>query len=171
MNFVTRLLFAARSIQTATDGSLLPPVEITPIDKHTVLSQSLFQGTRGYLEKIVYQINTSYQNTCYDACSVMTRRLIEILIIESYENHSIESKIMDSGGNFFFLDDLINEFLSESSWNPSRNTKRCLHKVKLLGDNSAHSRRYNTNRNDIDKIVGDLRVTAEELLYLSGLKK
>jgi hypothetical protein len=171
MDFVKSLLNAAKSVQEAADIILLPPVEITPVDKHVVLSQYLFKSTRGYLEKIVYQVNTSYENTCYDACSVMIRRLVEILIIETYEHNHIEYKIKNTDGNFFALDDLINCCLSESTWNLSRNTKRGLRSVKTLGDLSAHSRRYNTNRNDLDKVIVDLRVIAEELLYLSGLKK
>jgi hypothetical protein len=171
MDFVKGLLKVAKSVQEESDSCLLPSVEITPIDKHIVLSQSLFNSTRGYLEKIVYQINSSYENTCYDACSVMIRRLVEILIIEAYEHSNIEQKIKNHDGDFFLLDDLINCCLSESAWNLSRNTKRGLRGIKTLGDLSAHSRRYNTNRNDIDKVTVDLRVIAEELLYLSGLKK
>lgn len=171
MEFVKSLLNVAKSIQEASDNCLLPPVEIIPIDKHIVLPQSLFKSTRGYLEKIVYQINNSYENTCYDACSVMIRRLTEILIIETYEYNHLEHKIKNRNGDFFSLDDLINCFLSQSTWNPSRSTKRGLRNLKILGDLSAHSRRYNTNRNDLDKVIGDLRIIAEELLYLSGLKK
>jgi hypothetical protein len=171
MDFLKSLLNAAKLVQEAADTSLLPPVEITPADTHAVLPQYLFKSTRGYLEKIVYQINASYENTCYDACSVMIRRLVEILIIETYENNHIEYIIKNPNGDFFMLDDLINCCLSESTWNLSRNTKRGLRGIKALGDLSAHSRRYNTNRTDIDKIVQDLRVIAEEFLYLSGLKK
>ena len=171
MDFVKSLLNAAKAVQDASDTYLLPPVDIIPTDKHIILPQSLFKSTRGYLEIIVYQINTSYENTCYDACSVMIRRLIEILIIESYEHNQIEHKIKNSNGDFFFLDDLIKSFFSESTWNPSRNTKRAMRNVKNLGDLSAHSRRYNANRNDLDKVINDLRVAAEELLYISGLRK
>ncbi len=108
MDFVKNLLNVAKSVQEAADTCLLPPVEITPIDKHIVLSQSLFKSTRGYLENIVYQVNTSYENSCYDACSVMIRRLIEILIIETYEHNHIENKVKNTNGDFFSLDDLIN---------------------------------------------------------------
>ena len=101
----------------------------------------------------------------------MIRRLVEILIIETYEHNHIEYKIKNRNGDFFSLDDLINCYLSESTWNLSRNTKRGLRRLKTLGDLSAHSRRYNTNRNDLDKVTVDLRVITEELLYLSGLKK
>lgn len=171
MDFVKDLFGITKSVQDIVDECFLPPVEINPSDKHIVLPQVLFDHTRGYLEKIAYQINTTYENTCYDACSVMIRRLIEILIIEVYESHAIEYKIKDDKGEFLFLEDLINKSLSETTWNIGRNTKKCLRSSKCLGDLSAHSRRYNTNRNDLDKVIGDLRVAAEELMYLAGLKK
>ena len=171
MDFVKRIFNATKLVQETADTYLLPPVEIAPTDKNIVLSQSLFKSTHGYLENIVYEINTCYENTCYDACSVMIRRLIEILIIETYENNHISPKIKNPSGDFFSLDDLVNSCLSESTWNLSRTTKRGLKNLKTLGDLSAHSRGYNTNRNDLDKVNADLRVTAEELLYLYGLRK
>lgn len=171
MDFVKALFNAAKSVQDASDTCLLPPVDVTPVDKHLILPQSLFDSTRGYLLKIVYQINTSYEHTCYDASSVMIRRLIEVLIIETYEHNNIHSKIKNSDGDFLPLSELIDCCLSESMWNLSRNTKRGLKTLKLLGDLSAHSRRYNTNRHDIDRFTQDLRIIAEELLYLSGLKQ
>jgi hypothetical protein len=171
MDFIKVLLNVAKSMQEASDTCLLPPVDVTPVDKYIVLPQSLFNSTRGYLEKIVYQINTSYEHTCYDACSVMIRRLIEVLIIETYEYNHIESKIKNCDGDFFPLDDLIDCYLSEPMWSISRIPKRGLKKLKILGDLSAHSRRYNTTRHDIDKLAQDLRIIAEELLYLSGLKQ
>lgn len=79
----------------------------------------------------------------YDACAVMIRRLIETLIIESYEAHSLSVKITNSSGDFFYLSDLISITLSETSWNLSRNAKKSLPKLKDIGDKSAHSRRFN----------------------------
>ena len=60
--------------------------------------------------------------------------------------------------------------LSESAWNLARDTKKGLKKLKNICDLSAHSRRYNAHRTDIDTVIPDLRVIVEELLYLSGLK-
>jgi hypothetical protein len=170
-NFYRDILSAAKNIQSEVDEHLLPPKEVTASLKDTVLPHSLFRQTRGYIEKIVYQINITYDKTCYDACAVMIRRLIETLIIESFENHNIENKIMNSSGNFVELYKLIDKTLLESTWNLSRNTKRGLKKLKKLGDRSAHSRRFNAQRTDIDKLIDDLRIVAEELLYISGLKK
>jgi len=51
----------------------------------SVLPRELFDGTRGYIEKVVSQINGSYDHGWYDCCAVMCRRLAETLIIEGYE--------------------------------------------------------------------------------------
>jgi hypothetical protein len=100
----------------------------------------------------------------------MVRRLVETLIIEVFEHHSIAHKIQDSNGDFLLLNDLINLTLSDPTWNLTRNTKRGLPKLKSVGDLSAHSRRYNAHRQDIEKIIDDLRVVVQEMVYLAGLK-
>lgn len=172
MTEIYRNIFGiAKQLQNEADEHLLPPSEVTPTKKHILLPQNLFLGTRGYLEKIAYQINSAYENTCYDACAVMIRRLIETLIIESFEHHKIENNIKNSNGDFLQLDDQISKTLSESCWNLSRNTKKGLKQLKKIGDLSAHCRRFNARRSDIDKLVDALRVVSEELLYISGLKK
>lgn len=147
------------------------PLEVQQANYDYVLHRRLFEGTRGYILQVVDQINLSYENTCYDACAVMIRRLIEILIIETYDSYKVESEICDSDGNFYFLDELINRFTSASHWKIGRNSKAGLKKLKSIGDQSAHSRRYNAKRSYIDEISQELRVVTEELLYLSGLRK
>lgn len=161
----------AKSVQKLADEHFLPSSEIKIENKNTVLPYILFKNKRGYIEKLVFQINNSYENTCYDACAVMIRRLIEVLIIETFEYHNITQKIKDINGDFVMLSDLINFTLSENSWTLGRNTKSGLKKLKVVGDLSAHCRRYNAKRDDIDKIKHDLRVVGEELLYLSNLLK
>jgi hypothetical protein len=53
----------------------------------------------------------------------MIRRLIEVLIIEAYDKHGIESEICDANGDYFFLDELINKVTSTPRWKLGRNTK------------------------------------------------
>lgn len=163
-------LALARGIQESTRNITRPPSEVTRSPNEPVLPTSLFKGTRGYIEKIVYQINRTYDQTCYDACAVMIRRLVEILIIETFEHHSIATKITTSTGDYMYLQDVIAAASSESSWRLGRNTKSGLTKLKSIGDQSAHSRRYNARREYIDDIIIDLRTVSEEFLYLSGLK-
>lgn len=160
----------ARAIQDAAHRVARPPSEVMAATNEPVLPHSLFNNTRGYIERVVYQINRTYDQTCYDACAVMVRRLVEILIIEAFENHKILSKIKNPSGDFFYLQDLITIAISESTWSLGRNTKKGLNKLKTIGDQSAHSRRYNARRAYIDDIIIDLRTVAEEFLYLAGLR-
>lgn len=149
---------------------LLPPEEGLVALGQPVINSSLVRGTRGYIERITKQINGTYSNGWYDACAVMIRRMLETLIIEAFEAHGLSARIQGPSGDFFYLKDLIPAALSESSWNLSRNTKRALPKLKDIGDKSAHSRRFNAIRDDIDNVLKDLRDVVQEFLYLSKLK-
>lgn len=135
-----------------------------------VLPYSLFEGTREYLERIVRQINGCYASGWYDACAVMIRRLVETLVIEAFESHKIESKIKDSTGDYLRLRDLVTKALNEPAWNLGRNVKKILPRLKDVGDLSAHSRRFIAQREDIEKIMLDLRVVAQEFIFLAALK-
>ena len=126
----------------------------------------LFNDTRGYLKTIANQTLASYNKGIYDGCSVLTRKLIEILIIECFERHGVDNLIKNSDGNFYFLSDLITEFLKEPNWNITRNAKRSLPKIKNIGDKSAHNRRYIARKNDLDGIKEDVRTVIEELIHL-----
>ena len=163
-------LDASKAIQFEVTSFGTVPDEGLPSYSQQVISKSLFIGTRGYLEKIANQINGCYEKGWFDGCAVMMRRLVETLIIECFEKHKISNKIKGSSGDFLYLGDLIDKLMSEPTWNLGRNTRQSLPKLKKIGDKSAHSRRFNARRWDVDKVVEDLRVVAEELVYLAGLK-
>jgi hypothetical protein len=167
---INSLLETARLIRNSVEEIYKPPAEgIKPKSEH-VLASAIVKGSRGYVEKVVDQVNGSYENGLYDCCSVMIRRLIETLIIECYEKYKIENEIKDVNGDYISLKFLIDKFLNETRWTLGREPKRAIPKFKKIGDFSAHSRRYNAVRPDIDKIMDDLRVVVQELIYLSGLK-
>jgi hypothetical protein len=147
----------------------LPPAEGTEAQSQSIIFNPLVKGTRSYIEKVSNQINGCYEHGWFDACAVMIRRLLETLIIEVFEHHKIQAKIQKNG-DYMYLRDLINATLTEPSWSLGRNTKNALPKLKDIGDKSAHSRRYNAIRHDIDDIKIDLRVVLQELLVLAQLK-
>jgi hypothetical protein len=135
-----------------------------------VIPITIVEGTRGYIVSIVEQINGCYAGGWYDACAVMCRRLLETLIIEAYESKRIEVEIKDSSGNYFYLSELISKILSQPLFNLGRNTKAALPKLKNIGDQSAHSRRFIAQRGDIDDLIQFCRTVVQELVFLSGLK-
>lgn len=167
---VKAALEASKAVQheAGTHGTVLD--EGTPAYSQQVLPRSLFTNTRGYIEKLVNQINGCYEKGWFDACAVMIRRLLETLIIECFEHHNVAANIKGSSGDFLHLGDLINRALAEQSWNLGRNTRQSLSKLKNIGDKSAHSRRFTARRWDIDRINDDIRVVCEELVYLAGLR-
>lgn len=145
--------------------------KLVGIHKVNPVSNNLFpfeivKNTRGYITKVAEQAIVAYDNGIYDACFVMTRKLLEILIIELFERKSIESRIKNAAGDFYFLSDLIDKLLAETAWNLTRNTKQSLPNIKKIGDLSAHNRRFIAKQTDVDKIKSDLRVVIEELVLL-----
>jgi len=148
--------------------SILPNIIID--ENSALLSMELFSDTRGYIEKVVYQINISFEHGLFDCCLVMCRRLIETLIIEVYISKHREDEIKDSDNNFYMLSNLIDKILINHSFNLSRNVKKGLKSIKRLGDLSAHNLRFNARSSDIEEIRTDLRLISTELLQIGGLK-
>ncbi|HOV98660.1 MAG TPA: hypothetical protein PK595_03695 [Bacteroidota bacterium] len=131
----------------------------------------IVRDTRGYIERVAEQACGSYDQGWYDAAAVMARRLLETLIIETFEAYKVDDKIKNPDGTFYYLSGLIPMLLNEKSWNITRNIRSSLPKLKDLGDQSAHNRRYLARKGDLDNIKRDLRITLEELVNVSKLKK
>lgn len=141
--------------------------KIVPTD--SVLPASLFRDTRGYIERVVFQINGSYDFKLYDCTAVMCRRLLETLIIEVYEAAGRSLEIKGHDGNFFMFSDLLKILENDGAFSLSRNALQGLRDFKRIGDLSAHNRRFNARHEDINRIRDGLRVAAEELLHLAKL--
>lgn len=137
----------------------------------TILPEKLYKDTRGYIESIAKQINASYENNIFDGCAVLMRRLLEILLIQSYENLGIQDSIKGKNGDYVLLDGIINNATGNKKLNLSRNAKKNLNGYRELGNFSAHKIYYNCKRNDIDKFIFNYRVDIEELLYKAGILK
>lgn len=167
---LSEALQLASDLQGVVDALVKPPSETAPSYDEPVVYMALVKGTRGYIEKVAHQANGAYQHGWYDASAVMIRRLVETLIIECYETHKIEAAIKDVAGNYLLLKDLVDKMLAEQTWTLGRNVRSVLPKLKELGDKSAHSRRYNAHRQDIDKLTPHLRETVQELVGLARLK-
>lgn len=169
--FTKNVARAAQAVQHEISVALGPPEEgMRASDANAVVPSILFRATRGYLEKISNQANGAYSQGWFDASAVMIRRLLETLIIEAFEKHGRAAEIQNGGGDFLYLRDLITKTVDCTAWNLSRNAKQALPRLKDVGDKSAHSRRFNAVRSDLDSIKADLRCVAEELLVLAEMR-
>src|SRR5258706_16129298 len=126
-------LALGKKLKAAAPKSFVPPSEGTRPANEFILPFAMVKGTRGYVERVVNQINGCYEKGWFDGCAVMMRRLIETLIIECFEHFHIESKIKNPDGDFLYLGELIDKMVQETAWSLGRNTKKGLPRLKNIG--------------------------------------
>jgi hypothetical protein len=130
----------------------------------------LAKANRGYISSIGRQMNGCYASGWRDACAVMMRRLLEIVIIEAFEKKGVATKIKNpADDNYFQLSHLVDLALVEPAFGLSRNTKKALPKLRDAGHSSAHGRYFHAAPEDLDRMQNDCRVVIEEFLHLAGL--
>lgn len=160
-------MFCSGVLLPALDAGLAPP---SPVGEPVLPKAVVIPSKRNHLINVVIQANACYESRCYDAASVMIRKLIEMLIIEAYEANGKAGDIQNGAGDFLMLSDLIQKTLSDSSWHLGRETKVALPKLKSLGDRAAHNRRFLATKADVDGVTSGLRVAVDDLLHLAKLK-
>ncbi len=136
----------------------------------SVIPADWVTGTRVYLERLVHQINGSYEYGFYDACATMSRRLMESLIIEVYINDGRHHEIQNDGV-FLGLERLIAYVRSDKKLTLGRNTPKTMTEIKQLGDTAAHDRVYITSKQDIDDLLARYRRMLQDLLSACGIRK
>lgn len=135
-----------------------------------IIPEEWFVGTRSYLERMVFQINGTYEYGFYDACAVLCRRLMESLIIEVYVSSKRQAEIQDNG-LFKRLESLIAYVKADKAVTPSRNAPKTMTEIKLLGDTAAHDRVCITEQVDIDDVKARYRRLVKEIGTLAGILK
>ncbi len=138
--------------------------------RDSIIPSDWVRDTRPYLEKIIYQINGCYEFGAFDCCAVMSRRLMESLIIEIYIKSSRQHEIQDNRV-FLPLEKLISYISSDRKVSLNRNSPKTMLDVKQIGDTAAHDRVYITHEQDINDIKLKYRRLIQELLILAGIKK
>ncbi len=138
---------------------------------NSILPETLYINTRGFIEILSKQINASYENNLFDGCAVLMRRLLEVCLILAYQKLSIESSIQNPDGSYKMLDGIINDAITNSKLALSKDSKAVLHDFKELGNFSAHKIYYNCRKSEIELVARKYRATIEELLYKCGLIK
>jgi len=140
----------------------------TIVSDSELIDETKFCGKRGYLTRLIQQINSSYKNNCYDACAVLMRRLFEILLILSYQKLEIDDTIKSGDGNYFMLEGIIKDAMNNSKLKLSR-IKKEFESFRKVGNFSAHSITYIAGPEDINDIKLNYRAMLEELYNKAGI--
>ena len=141
--------------------------EDTILSDSEILDEVLFCGKRGFLDKLIKQINHCYNNCCYDAAAVCMRRVFEITLILAYENLGIQDEIKKDG-EYVMLEKIVANAISNPTLAISR-LKKEYDSIREIGNYAAHRILYNTRKKDLDDIKQTYRVCLEELYYKAGL--
>jgi hypothetical protein len=140
------------------------------VDAGSILPELDYQKTRGYIEILAKQINASYEHNLFDACAVLMRRLVEILLILSYRHLGVESAVQDANGNYLMLERIVSDAKTNSKLALSRNSKDDLDTFRALGNFSAHKIEYTCRREYIAPHIQGYRALVVELLHKAGIR-
>ncbi len=152
----------------ALDNQYLSLIKNKPLPKSdTLFEESAFKNTRGYIKKVIKQINLSYDYGLYDCCAVMVRRLLETLIIEVYEKLERSEELKGSDGNFVMFSGLLSFLKKDKTVNLGRQTIEGLEGFKKIADSSAHNRRFNARQKIIDDKIDGVKLAVEELRQMA----
>ena len=81
-----------------------------------------------------------------------------------------EAEIKDRDDNYLMLGSLVDKSCGSGGINLGREAKTALKEIKEHGDRSAHNRRINAVRPELERIRSGARTAVEELLNIAGLK-
>lgn len=134
-----------------------------------LIEEAKFCGKRPFLDRLIKQINFTYENNCYDACAVLMRRVFEILLVLAYQELGIEEDITNKDGSHKMLEGIVKDAVQNKTLGVPRRISKHFDKFREVGNNSAHSITYTAGKLDIDNIAIDYRVMMEDLYNRSHL--
>lgn len=108
------------------------------ISNSSIIPNELTEGLQRNIKKLCYQINSSYEHNLFDCCAVIMRRLLEILLIETYVTSGLEDEIKLENGYYLNLDKIIDKVDNSKKIRFSATTKKDLKQIKDIGNFSAH---------------------------------
>ncbi|MEP1420441.1 MAG: DUF4145 domain-containing protein [Erythrobacter sp.] len=159
----------ARKIASVEDVAALYLGPTRPRPTSHWLDGEILSEAPKYIREVIDQINVTYAHSCFDACSVMVRRLVETLLVESFEAQKSLSEITNANGDLVTLKHLIERSQKTNCFTISRQTKNALPRLKDIGDWSAHNRRYLGKQSDLDRIQPALRLALSDLGHIAGM--
>jgi len=157
--------------------SMLVRTEVDPALKNSQQQKADFipleivDKSRGYVVNVARQVNQCFQNDCFDACGVMTRRLLETLIIEVFEKKGLANNIKDGGGNYLMFSELVGRLINTPETPVGRTTKKELPTIATVLNNCAHSRTFNISKAQLVQYQAFIIISVQELMSLWDIRR
>ena len=137
-----------------------------------ILPKDLYEHVnRKFVQKIADQVNSSYESAAYDACAVMMRRLLEILLIHVFRNKGLDDEIKKPDGYYLDLDLIINLAVVHKKLGLTQGAIKELKLCKDVGNYGAHDIIYTCKKQDLDPILMEYRKVIAHLIEYAGFNK
>lgn len=160
-----------RHIEMVAKSEIEPALKSMNRIEAEFIPLEIVDNSRGYVINVTQQVNRCFQNNAFDACGVMTRRLLETLIIEVFEKRGIADKIKDSSGNFFMFTDLVSKLINTPETPVGRSIKKELPTIATVLNNCAHSRTFNISKTQLVQYQALIVIAVQELMGLWDVQK
>lgn len=121
--------------------------------------------------ELVRQANICYEYDLPDACAVLCRRLVEVLLIKSFVAHNQLIAITDKNGDVRGLGTIIGKAKSGDYISLHKDTKKLLEYVYNSGNNAAHSEFYMLKKKDTDRFEPLMDKALTDLLDQAKIKR
>jgi len=158
-----KLKVASRTKLDDTYSALLGKRRVKPSD--SIVPREQFNDRRTTWRELVAEINGCYDHGFFDGAAVLTRRLIEVLIIEAFKAKGAEAAIKKADG-YMLLEELVRMLSSGQYIKLSKSSRPGLDQVRVLGNTAAHSPHHITKKQDVDIMSNHVRVLVSELLNI-----
>ena len=146
------------------DGSATSGETVSPIDPF--LDPSIFRGSPAFINFLIPQINGCWDRDWHEACALLTRRLLETLIIHLYETRGWAAEIRTADG-FMKLQKLVDKVSGDGRVGLGKKSKEGLAHLKTIGDVAAHDYRVRVRKTDRERKRTELRLACERLLFIA----
>ncbi len=132
---------------------------------NSLFQLSLFEKCPSHNLDYAKEVQRCYDSGLFTACLAMQFKLIKALLIELYESHQMQSKILTNGKDEYLpLSELIQTTIGKRFWNFSIIATENLIKFRKLADTCSRNSKMVIKKSDIDKSKMDFRIILTELL-------
>jgi len=133
-----------------------------------VISEERFCGKRDGLDRLIVQINATYRDGSFDACASVMRRLMESVLILSFQANNIENEIRKGGGDYLGYEDIVKKAAASDVLRLSEKGID-ISMISKIGDYGGKGPMYTFGANDINAVRTGYRNVLETLCELAKL--
>jgi hypothetical protein len=130
------------------------------------LPSEVFDKCPHYIKNTVHQINGCWNHDYLEACAVMVRRLLQLLIVDLYKSRGWDKELRDgTTQDLIGLKGMVNRAKGDSRFGFDSRMGKWLDELKNLGDIAAHDHTIRLRKTDLVARKESLRYASERLLF------